>query len=423
MQARLEQYEGGKAYRSRIWNRAPIIAFVVAIVVAIFVFMSSSSEPNAAKFFPKAEVVGGSRNIGPTGKKKQPTPQVQEVTKRKKDPDDWATPDDDYFDAVEGIKTTSPSIAAKKVEMYHIIMTTENSIYGQWMSQVCYYHYQKVRRINQSSAMGGFTRVVHTNGSDVLQDRIPSIVVSEIPEELTLHNYPPLNRPWAYVQIIREHWNKFPEPYILMAEPDHIFLSPPPMLATSQKAAAYPFFYMVPKDYPDILNRYVRNKAPIQAFPPIGNSPSIMTKEHLASIAEDWYDITLKFLEDKEATEAFHWILEMYSYSAASAGKDGGPLDYSLHSNFMVQPPYGEGVHTPFMLHFTYGLFETKDGACSASKDDYKEGGWKFDKREYWNQYPQRNYTMPPENCDSSVKTLISALNEASESIPDWGVL
>ena len=51
--------------------------------------------------------------------------------------------------------------------------------------------------------------------------------------------YPVLHRPWALVQWLR-HAAKLPEDYVLMAEPDHIFLRVPPLwCAQPQYASAW----------------------------------------------------------------------------------------------------------------------------------------------------------------------------------------
>ena len=41
-----------------------------------------------------------------------------------------------------------------------------------------------------------------------------------------------LERPLAFQQWIRKYAHTIPEPYILMGEPDHIFILPPPLWAT-----------------------------------------------------------------------------------------------------------------------------------------------------------------------------------------------
>ena len=47
--------------------------------------------------------------------------------------------------------------------------------------------------------------------------------------------YRVLHRPWAFVQWLR-YAAKLPEDYVLMAEPDHIFLHIPPLWCASRDA-------------------------------------------------------------------------------------------------------------------------------------------------------------------------------------------
>lgn len=75
--------------------------------------------------------------------------------------------------------------------------------------------------------MGGFTRLLHSGQSDDLMDELPTVVVDPLPQSMVEHSwYVVLNRPYAFVQ-----WTQkvtIPEKYVLMSEPDHIFLRPMP---------------------------------------------------------------------------------------------------------------------------------------------------------------------------------------------------
>lgn len=67
--------------------------------------------------------------------------------------------------------------------------------------------------------------------------------------------------------------------YIMMAEPDHVFIKPLPNLATEDMPAAFPFFYIVPKNNEDVLRKfYPKDMGPITNIDPIGNSPVIIKK-------------------------------------------------------------------------------------------------------------------------------------------------
>ena len=66
-----------------------------------------------------------------------------------------------------------------------------------------------------------------------------------------------LNRPYAIVQWLSAA--VFPERYVLMCEPDHIWLRPMPnLMASDARPAAFPFFYIEPakKDFRHITEKF-----------------------------------------------------------------------------------------------------------------------------------------------------------------------
>jgi hypothetical protein len=70
---------------------------------------------------------------------------------------------------------------------------------------------------------------VHCSGkADNLTDEIPTVVVDPLPPGVD-RGYPVLNRPFAFLQWVQKYMDQIPEDYILMAEPDHIFVKPPPL--------------------------------------------------------------------------------------------------------------------------------------------------------------------------------------------------
>ncbi|GER29810.1 voltage-dependent N-type calcium channel subunit alpha-1B [Striga asiatica] len=85
--------------------------------------------------------------------------------------------------------------------------------------------------------------------------------------------------PWAFVQWLK--LSKIEEDYILMAEPDHIFLKPLPNLAYEDYPARYPFFYIKPDQHANLIRKfYPEEMGPLTNIDPIGNSPVII-KKHL----------------------------------------------------------------------------------------------------------------------------------------------
>jgi hypothetical protein len=75
----------------------------------------------------------------------------------------------------------------------------------------------------------------------------------------------------SLLRLILEAWVLWWDPassYILMAEPDHLFIRPMPNLASETMPVAFPFFYIAPQENEDILRKfYPRDK---------GQSPILM---------------------------------------------------------------------------------------------------------------------------------------------------
>jgi hypothetical protein len=107
--------------------------------------------------------------------------------------------------------------------------------------QVNYHTYKMVRSSNPSGPMGGYTRLLHCGRPDDIHHLVPTLLVAPLPPGLD-RGYGPMHRPWAFSQwLSRAH---IPEEFIFMAEPDHVFLAQPPLVATAESPAAYPFWYV-----------------------------------------------------------------------------------------------------------------------------------------------------------------------------------
>ncbi|KAJ0084412.1 hypothetical protein Patl1_29381 [Pistacia atlantica] len=158
---------------------------------------------------------------------------------------------------------------------YHVALTATDASYSQWQSRIMYYWYKKVKDM-PGSDMGKFTRILHSGKPDKLMEEIPSFVVDPLPEGLD-RGYIVLNRPWAFVQWLEKA--TIDEEYILMAEPDHIFVNPLPNLAHGSNPAGYPFFYIKPAEHEKILRKfYPKEMGPVTNIDPIGNSPVIIRR-------------------------------------------------------------------------------------------------------------------------------------------------
>ncbi|KAE8037252.1 hypothetical protein FH972_009854 [Carpinus fangiana] len=191
---------------------------------------------------------------------------------------------------------------------FHVALTATDAPYSQWQCRIMYYWYKKVKDM-PGSDMGKFTRILHSGIPDKLMEEIPTFVVDPLPEGLD-RGYVVLNRPWAFVQWLEKA--TIEEEYILMAEPDHIFVKPLPNLAHGIKPAGFPFFYIKPAEHEKVIRKfYPKESGPVTDIDPIGNSPVIIKKSLLEEIAPTWVNVSLRMKDDPETDKAFGWVLEM----------------------------------------------------------------------------------------------------------------
>ncbi|KAL4518212.1 hypothetical protein Ndes2437A_g04508 [Nannochloris sp. 'desiccata'] len=310
-------------------------------------------------------------------------------------------------------------------DKYHVVVTVSEGMYVQWQARMCYYWYKKIKAQNPDSAMGGFTRLLHSGVEDEYMDEIPTVVVDPLPPEMDdiVNGYVVLNRPYGLLQWVQKYLDTFPEKYVLMSEPDHIFIKPPPLWATPTKAAAFPFFYIEPqsKENSDIIQKFNKKKVPIHKFAPIGNSPVMIHKDQLKPVVEIWSNLSISIKQDEEADAKWGWVQEMFAWSIASTQVEP-VVEYELVPELMLQPPWdaqltAENGKEAYIIHFTYGNDFNEQGVFTPGKI----GSWHFDKRDYMEKYPPLNFPMPPKGCtNEAVKKIISCLNEASKNLPGW---
>ncbi|XP_030959506.1 hydroxyproline O-arabinosyltransferase NOD3-like [Quercus robur] len=296
---------------------------------------------------------------------------------------------------------------------YHVALTATDAPYSQWQCRIMYYWYKKTKDM-PGSDMGKFTRILHSGAPDKLMKEIPSFVVDPLPEGLD-RGYVVLNRPWAFVQWLEKA--TIEEEYILMAEPDHLFVKPIPNLAYGSQPAGYPFFYIKPTEHEKIIRKfYPEESGPVTDIDPIGNSPVIIRRSMLEDIAPTWVNISLRMKDDPETDKTFGWVLEMYAYAVASALHG---VRHILRKDFMLQPPWDLEVGKSFIIHYTYGCDYNLKGELTYGKI----GEWRFDKRSFLSAPPPRNLSLPPPGVPETVVRLVKMVNEATANIPGWDTL
>ncbi|KAF0904964.1 hypothetical protein E2562_039208 [Oryza meyeriana var. granulata] len=178
--------------------------------------------------------------------------------------------------------SSSRRLASGGRRAFHTAVTASDSVYNTWQCRVMYYWFKRAREAGGGGGgggggeMGGFTRILHSGKPDAFVDEIPTFVADPLPAG-TDQGYIVLNRPWAFVQWLQKA--DIQEEYILMAEPDHIIVKPIPNLSRDGLSAAFPFFYIEPKKYENVLRKFFpEHEGPITKIDPIGNSPVIARK-------------------------------------------------------------------------------------------------------------------------------------------------
>ncbi|KAL4448637.1 hypothetical protein ABPG75_005856 [Micractinium tetrahymenae] len=314
-------------------------------------------------------------------------------------------------------------------EKYHVICSLGAGIYTQWQSRLAYYWYKKAkeecdRELGDKCQMGGYTRLLHSGGMDLWGDEIPTVVVSPLPAEYQqiAAGYVVLDRPYAFKQWVEKYIDTIPENYIWMGEPDHVFLHAPPLWATPDRPAAFPFFYIEPVKMKHIIDRFNPKQVPIDQFEKIGNSPVQIHKRQFAAIVDSWFKLSIAIKNDTEADREFGWVQEMYAYSIASATTLDKPIRYVLHVEMQLQPPWdktliSENGRPAYMIHFTYGNDFNEKGEFTPGK----VGFWHWDKRDWTSKYIPRNFPLPPEGCNNlAAIELVKRVNEAANHLENW---
>ncbi|CAM6093762.1 unnamed protein product [Calypogeia fissa] len=330
---------------------------------------------------------------------------------RSKSPYEGENPDQ-YFDPLVEISHDLKGLrkGPKEKRLYHVVVTANESKYNKWQCRIMYYWYKKFKD-HPDSEMGGFTRLLHSGKPDDVMNEIPTFIVNPLPPGED-RGYVVLNRPWAFVQWLQRA--TIEEEYIMMAEPDHIFIRPLPNLSTGDLPAAFPFFYIEPQLNEEILRKFFPvEKGPITNIDPIGNSPVIIKKSQLMKIAPTWHNTSIAMKDDPQADKKFGWVLEMYGYATASALHG---VQHVLRKDFMLQPPWDLELGDMYIIHYTYGCDYTMQGVLTYGTI----GEWRFDKRSFTEDYPPRNLPLPPPGVPETVVTLVKAVNEATANIPNW---
>ncbi|KAL6570123.1 hypothetical protein OROMI_014637 [Orobanche minor] len=264
--------------------------------------------------------------------------------------------------------------------LFHVALTATDTPYSKWQCRIMYYWYKNMKDL-PGSEMGKLTRILHSGNSDNLMDEIPTFVVDPLPSGFD-RGYVVLNRPWAFVQWLEK--STIEEKYILMAEPDHIFLKPLPNLGYEDYPAAYLFFYIKPKEHENIIRKFFPEEmGPVTHIDPIGNSPVII-KNFTAS------GLTHSGFAGGNCT-----YMDECLYKNENGSRDGQNIWMGV-GNVCVCG----GLCSSWSAAYSLGKLHV----AAPGKLTYgKTGEWRFDKRTYLDGPPPRNLSLPPPGVPESV--------------------
>jgi hypothetical protein len=119
------------------------------------------------------------------------------------------------------------------------------------------------------------------------------------------------------------------------------------------------------------------------------------------------------------SVQEWGWVMEMYAFTLALYNSRIGPVD--LHLELAAQPPWDTHLELRGdrykILHYTYPC----DYALSGAATPGVKGEWQFNKRDFSSRPPPRQLPMPPVGMENDLgRTLINAIDEATDAIPGW---
>ncbi|KAK9831741.1 hypothetical protein WJX74_007749 [Apatococcus lobatus] len=303
---------------------------------------------------------------------------------------------------------------------FHVVISASGPAV-HWQSRVCHFQYKRVKAVCEAAGkceMGGFTRLLHEGKADELMREIPTFVADPLPaDQAPDDGFVVLNRPYAFLQWVQQ--TTIPERYVLMSEPDHLWIKPLSNIMLGERPIAFPFFYIEPwkDEFMPVTTKHLGplSKRQAEEIAPIGNAPTLLSWRDLKKVCPQWLNTSLAIYNDKESRAAWGWVQEMYGFTLAAYAVGLGHVD--LYRNLMSQPPWDSDAERFNILHYTYGM----DYALNGTFTPGIMGEWRFDKRSYGQSPPPRNLAEPPVGMKNDlVRSLIAIINEATATIPGW---
>ena len=281
----------------------------------------------------------------------------------------------------------------------HVLMTSGGGPYQNFQTRIMYSTFQKVQGQPGGENLVAFTRILHRTKPDRLMEEVPTFHTTPLqPKCDNWCDFPPASRPDAvnqFFQAAKANSSLLQAPWVFMTECDYVWIKPlqaPPASDVDKLSMSFPFGYIAPT-YPTVQSTmriwYPTSKGPLSDIPGTGPAPALMRRDEWERVLPDWVRITAEIEENEQAKEKLGWVREMYAFALACALKGVKlQLDLPPKSTLMVQPPADHRMGEAPIMHYTWG---------SIISNSSGEEVWRFDKREYGEEWHELNPPRLPE--------------------------
>lgn len=320
---------------------------------------------------------------------------------------------------------------------FHTLLIVTAGESELWQTRVMAHHWRLQASQDPCAEMGNLSRLL------ILGQERFRFNPREVSTVTAKSTSPERSRPDAIVQYIKGgHLDQMREDYVLIAEPDQVFLRPLPNLASETVPAAFRVSFM--KQKPDLVDRVAPGLGLGRKTQPVGPSPLLIHKEQLRQLAPLWLKFTDQFAQEPSLARAVqgwrreywgyaiaaaqlgisHLILDAFQFESSTARRGRrlawpvaampaspeGPLLVDdlmglRGSSFAPRMPY-------YMLHFDQPLDYSREGLSMG-----RDGEWSFDKRHYRKSFPPRQLWPPPRCAPGHAHLLTSLINNASAKL------
>ena len=208
------------------------------------------------------------------------------------------------------------------------------------------------------------------------------------PHPVSRDDYAPYNKPSAVLEWLRRC--PPPEEWLLLLDPDCVFVAPVNAEARRGEPIAQPVSYMRPEEVRGLVRRHCRRPALVRGI----GIPVVIHREDLSATAGLWLEKTEAIRDDRLGRDQVGWTAEMWGYAFATA-------ELGLRHQLLPLARFSTEDHSDRpLIHY-----------CYAAADP--EGRWSWDKRRY---RPWQCVDDPPPSTPRATSTLVGIVNDCAKT-------